>query len=94
MVLIKNPISNQKGDVYLTKGLVKSEGVGSTYTYSGISILSPELFQNKNKHKFSLWEEILLPASLNNLVSGELFEGLLNNLNSIEEAEKLDASLS
>tara|TARA_X000000368_G_scaffold138998_1_gene109262 strand:+ start:30 stop:152 length:123 start_codon:yes stop_codon:yes gene_type:complete len=33
-------------------------------------------------------------ASINNLVSGELFEGLLDNLNTLEEAEKLDALLS
>ena len=94
MVLIKNPISNQKGDVCLTEGLVKPHGEGSTYTYSGISVLSPKLFQNIDKKKYGLWEEVLLPASLNNLVSGELFDGLLDNLNTLEEAEKLDASLS
>ena len=94
MVLIRNPISNQKGDVYLREGLVRSEGGDLTYTYSGISFMSPELFQNIDKHKFGLWEEVLLPASKNNLVSGELFEGLLNNLNTLEEAEKLDALLT
>ena len=94
MILIKNPTSNQKGDVYLTEGLVKPNGEDSTYTYSGISVLSPELFQNIDKQKFGLWEEVLLPASINNLVSGELFEGLLDNLNTLEEAEKLDALLS
>ena len=94
MVLINNPISNLNGDVYLKDGLVKPEGGGLTYTYSGISLLSPELFYNQEKHKFSLWEEILLPASTENLVSGELFEGLLDNLNTLEEAEKLDALLT
>ncbi len=94
MVLIKNPISNQKGDVCLIEGLVKPDGERLTYTYSGISVLSPELFQNIDKPKFGLWEEVLLPASINNLVSGELFEGLLDNLNTLEEAEKLDALLS
>jgi len=94
MILIKNPISNQKGDVFLKEGLVKPEGEGSTYTYSGISFLSPELFHNKDKHKFGLWGEILLPASINNLVSGELYIGQLDNLNTLEEAERLDALLT
>jgi len=94
MILIKNPISNQEGDVCLNKGLVKPAGDGLTYTYSGISVLSPELFQNKDIRKFGLWEEVLLPASKNNLVSGELFEGLFDNLNTLEEAEKLDALLT
>ena len=34
------------------------------------------------------------PASVKNLVSGELYNGLLNNLNTLEEAEKLDALLT
>ena len=47
-----------------------------------------------NPDRFGLWEQILLPASLKNLVSGELYNGLLNNLNTLEEAEKLDALLT
>jgi MurNAc alpha-1-phosphate uridylyltransferase len=94
MVMIANPISNQKGDAYLTEGLVKPQGAGSTLTYSGISVLSPELFLNKEIYKFELWVEILLPASINNLVSGELYDGQLDNLNTLEEAEKLDALLT
>jgi len=94
MVLIKNPISNKKGDVYLKDNLVETKGEGSTLTYSGISLLSPELFYNKEIHNYGLWEEILLPASRNNLVSGELYNGLLDNLNTVEEAEKLDALLT
>ena len=57
-------------------------------------IVKSILFQNIDKPKFGLWEEVLLPASIHNLVSGELFEGLLDNLNTLEEAEKLDALLS
>ena len=94
MVLIKNPISNNAGDVCLKDGLVKPAGDDLTYTYSGISILSPELFNDDNPERFGLWEEILLPASVKNLVSGELYNGLLNNLNTLEEAEKLDALLT
>lgn len=94
MVLIKNPISNNEGDVCLKDGLVKPAEEDLTYTYSGISILSPELFNDDNPDRFGLWEEILLPASIKNFVSGELYNGLLNNLNTLEEAEKLDALLT
>ena len=81
-------------DDFLNEEELTMAGDLSTYTYSGISVLSPELFQNIDIPKFGLWEEVLLPASINNLVSGELFEGLLDNLNTLEEAEKLDALLS
>ena len=74
--------------------MVLPKGEGSTYTYSGISMLSPELFSTKQSDKFELWEEILLPASRDGLVSGEIYDGLLNNLNTFEEAEKLDALLT
>ena len=56
--------------------------------------MSPELFHSKEVEKFELWEEILLPASEDGLVSGEIYNGLLDNLNSLEEAEKLDALLT
>jgi MurNAc alpha-1-phosphate uridylyltransferase len=94
MVLIKNPISNKMGDVCIEEGVVLPKGEGSTFTYSGISILSPELFHRRELDKFELWEEILLPASKDGLVSGEIYGGLLENLNSLEEAEKLDALLT
>ena len=94
MVLIENPIFNRKGDVCLKDEMVLPKGEGSTYTYSGISMLSPELFSTKQSDKFELWEEILLPASRDGLVSGEIYDGLLNNLNTFEEAEKLDALLT
>tara|TARA_B100000686_G_scaffold350311_1_gene445933 strand:- start:819 stop:1487 length:669 start_codon:yes stop_codon:yes gene_type:complete len=94
MVLIENPIFNRKGDVCLKDEMVLPIGEGSTYTYSGISMLSPELFSTKESDNFELWEEILLPASRDGLVSGEIYDGLLNNLNTFEEAEKLDALLT
>ena len=94
MILIKNPISNEKGDVCIEDGKVLPKGEGLTFTYSGISILSPELFHSKEVEKFELWEEILLPASEDGLVSGEIYNGLLDNLKFLEEAEKLDALLT
>ena len=94
MVLIKNPISNINGDVSIENGLVVPKREGPTFTYSGISMLSPELFRTSELDKFELWEKILLPASKEGLVSGEIYGGLLDNLNSLEEAEKLDALLT
>ena len=94
MVLIKNPISNKDGDVSIEDNMVIPKEEGPSFTYSGISMLSPELFHTSELDKFELWEEILLPASKNGLVSGEIYDGLLDNLNSLKEAEKLDALLT
>ena len=94
MVLIKNPISNKEGDVCFKDGIVFPKGEGPTFTYSGISMLSPELFHSKKIDKFELWEKILFPTAKDGLVSGEIYDGLLDNLNSLEDAEKLDALLT
>ena len=41
-----------------------------------------------------LWNDILKPASSNNLVSGEIFKGRYENLNTLEDVERLDGLLS
>jgi hypothetical protein len=38
-----------------------------------------------------LWHDILKPASNKNLVSGEVYKGKFENLNTLEDVERLDA---
>jgi hypothetical protein len=38
-----------------------------------------------------LWHDILKPASKKNLVSGEVYKGKFENLNTLEDVERLDA---
>ncbi len=94
MVLIQNPDSNYLGDAYLNQGLVKITGKGSKLTYSGISLLEPQLFSHINCSKYELWDSVLLPASEENLVTGEVFKGALFNINNIEDIERLDSYLA
>ena len=94
MVLIQNPDSNYRGDAYLNRGLVKITGKGIKLTYSGISLLEPQLFSHINCSKYELWDSVLLPASEENLVTGEIFKGVLFNINNIEDIERLDSYLS
>ena len=94
MVLIQNPDSNYRGDAYLNQGLVKITGKGIKLTYSGISLLEPQLFSHINCSKYELWDSVLLPASEENLVTGEVFNGVLFNINNIEDMERLDSYLS
>ena len=64
------------------------------YTFSGIMIISPDLFSLSKVGPLQLWNYILKPASLNNLVSGEIFEGKYENLNTLDDVERLDGLLS
>ena len=88
-----NPEHNLAGDVALVNGLIDVQSGNNKYTFSGISILSPELFNESKVFKAELWDDFLKPAAAKGLVSGELYEGAFENLNTIEDVERLDASL-
>lgn len=90
MILIPNPENNPDGDVYFEENLVKEKGSGLKYTFSGLSILSPELFYEFNLEEKGLWQDILKPASNKNLVTGQIYEGKFENLNTLEDVERLD----
>ena len=94
MILIPNPESNPKGDVSLIDGYVRSDLEENKYTFSGIMIISPDLFSLYETGPMELWNDILKPASSNNLVSGEIFKGRYENLNTLEDVERLDGLLS
>ena len=93
MVLVPNPEHNLAGDVALVNGLIDLQSGNNKYTFSGISILSPELFNESKVFRAELWDDFLKPAAAKGLVSGELYEGAFENLNTIEDVERLDASL-
>ena len=93
MVLVPNPEHNLAGDVALVNGLIDLQSGNNKYTFSGISILSPDLFNESKVFKAELWDDFLKPAAAKGLVSGELYEGAFENLNTIEDVERLDASL-
>ena len=93
MIMIPNPKNNIDGDAALLDGLINLDSDRSRYTFSGISMLSPELFKGLKVVNSELWNDFLKPAAAKGLVSGEIFEGLLENLNTMDDVERLDASL-
>ena len=49
MILVPNPKTNSYGDVSLKGDLISGNKSKETYTFSGISIISPEIFLNYPK---------------------------------------------
>lgn len=94
LVLIENPSSNSKGDMFLQAGIVKPQGPGKKLTFSGLAIIDPRIFKNTLKGNYDLWESVILPASEKGLVTGEFFQGSLININTVKDLEKLDALLT
>ena len=73
LVLVDNPTHNLKGDFALRDGRVL-EGVDNKLTFSGISILSPELFRECQPGAFPL-APLLRRAIADGDVSGEHYMG-------------------
>lgn len=88
LVLIQNPKHNLKGD-YSLKGntLIVNES-NNPYTYSGIALYHPILFQDLKPSRYSV-TPLIQKASLDNKVTGECFDGLWHDVGT---KERLDAA--
>ena len=96
MILVPNPKTNSYGDVSLKGDLISGDKSEETFTFSGISIMSPEIFLNYSKDQAvsHLWNDFLSVAASKDLVTGEVYEGNYENLNTKEDIERLDGLLS
>jgi len=92
LVLVDNPIHKAVGDFHLEGGQVSNPLEGaSTLTYSGIAVLSPQLFAGYEAGAFAL-APLLRAAADRGLVSGEYFSGIWLDVGTPErlvEAERL-----
>ena len=91
LVLVNNPDFKARGDFALQgeKVVALTEGEAG-FTYSGISIIHPQLFRRYPAHreKFPLLEPLLL-AIKNNEVSGQLHEGTWVDVGTVERLRAL-----
>jgi MurNAc alpha-1-phosphate uridylyltransferase len=96
LVLLDNPAHNAQGDFSLLADgqLVDAQAGQSSLTYSGIAVLSPQLFAGCAPGAFKL-APLLRQAMAQGLVSGERFAGRwvdVGNHERLAEAEQLAAS--
>ena len=89
LVLVANPDHNQGGDFGLDGDRVLNES-SQMHTFSGISLLSPEIFQGVNQSIFSL-APLLRKFIGMGLVKGELFLGKWLDVGTIERLNKADS---
>lgn len=75
LVLVDNPAHHAEGDFSLSEGEVRDvPGVGQRLTYSGLAVLSPQLFDGCRPGAFKL-APLLRNAMALGQVSGEHFQG-------------------
>jgi len=92
LVLVPNPPQHARGDFRLEQGLVE-EGEGQRYTYSGIGVFRPELFDGCAPGKFPLLP-LLRKAIAARRLSGELHRGRWFDIGTVERLNALDAELA
>jgi len=73
LVLVPNPAHHPDGDFALANGEARSTGQPA-YTFSGIGVYRPSLFQSIPEHMFPL-APLLRRAMDNHQVTGELYRG-------------------
>ncbi len=92
LILVPNPEHNPDGDFCLIDGRVAAAGA-DRLTYSGISILSPQLFAGTSPGRFPL-APLLDSAIAAGMVSGELFTGVWIDVGTPERLAEAEAILA
>ena len=93
LVLVENSDHNPRGDFYINEnGRVHEEKKASDkrLTFSGISVLHKKLFEGYSIQPISL-VPLLQKAMANNLVTGEIHDGLWFDVGTPERLEEVNA---
>ena len=91
LVLVDNPSHHPEGDFVLRQGLVLASEA-PRLTFSGISILRPELFAGCHPGRFPL-APLLRRAMAASRVSGEHYSGIWQDIGTPERLDRLDREL-
>ncbi|MDR2213943.1 MAG: nucleotidyltransferase family protein [Pseudomonadales bacterium] len=94
IVLVPNPPQHPQGDFGLTPAgrLTPSNAPAPSYTYSGIGVFRPQLFQNLPREKYPLLP-ILERCIAEGSASASLYEGDWQDIGTPERLAALDACL-
>lgn len=93
LVLVNNPEHNPDGDFYITDGLVSENYLGqgnkNKYTFSGVSIIHPDLFVGCTSGVFKL-APLFKQAMGDSKVSGQLYSGYWLDVGTPERLASLE----
>lgn len=87
LVLVDNPSHNQQGDFGFADGAMLADAAAPKLTFSGISILHPELFAGCHAGAFGL-APLLRAALAEGRLSAEHYRGYWNDVGTLERLAK------
>lgn len=91
LVMVSNPEHNPEGDFALQQGLVSETG-SNRLTFSGLSVLSPRLFDGCSEGKFPL-APLLRGAMRSGRVSGEHYCGYWRDIGTPERLREVSEDI-
>ncbi len=101
LVLVKNPEHNTKGDFALQDGQIKNiaKATGETlYTFSGIGLYRADFFaeeqSTEQQQTVAPLAPIIRKKCEQNLVSGQLYDGLWTDVGTVERLRELERQLT
>lgn len=91
LVMVSNPEHNPNGDFALQHGVVAETG-NNKLTFSGLSLLSPQLFNGCSEGKFPL-APLLRSAMRSGQVSGEHYSGYWRDIGTPERLQEVSEDI-
>src|SRR5688572_4477309 len=92
LVLVPNPPHRPKGDFSLRAGSVGDE-VAPRYTYAGVAVMAPSLLDPVKAGEKAPLAPLLYDAAARGRLGGELYQGLWQDVGTVEQLAELEAVL-
>lgn len=93
LVLVPNPAHRAQGDFSLRERIVGREG-SPRYTYSGVAVMSPQLVRTVRRGEKAPLAPLLFGAADERRITGEVFQGLWQDVGTMERLAELEAQLA
>jgi MurNAc alpha-1-phosphate uridylyltransferase len=93
LVMVPNPAHHPQGDFSLADGRV-GNGAGARYTYAGIALMSPALVDGIDPGTRAPLAPLLRAAAEHGRITGGLYEGIWQDVGTVERLAALDALLA
>ena len=89
LVGVRNPEHNLKGDFSLENDLVRVKSESNDFTWSGISIINPKIFDELEPQEmpFDIWYKVLMQFINNKDVTAEISEDIWIDTGTIDRLE-------
>ncbi len=93
LVLVPNPAHRAQGDFSLRDRMVGKEAM-PRYTYSGVAVMSPQLVRTVRRGEKAPLAPLLFSAADERRISGEVFDGLWQDVGTMERLAELESQLA